>query len=269
MAKNEQLVKFSENEASRLIQLYNDAESEILREINRALMKGKNAQYLQTMLRNVRAILEDLRSGSRQWCEEAIPDVYSKAMDAVNTALKAEGLPVAAGFGAIHQHAVHVLAESAFNRFDDVARFIGRRVDDIYRHMALQALRGSVVGYETWKQAADKYMEQLADKGITGFKDAAERQWNMKTYAEMVARTTTMEAHLEGTRNRLVENGKDLVKVSTHSHPCPKCQRWEGKVLSLSGKTKGYPTLDDAKSDGLFHPNCEHAYGLFLPGFSE
>jgi hypothetical protein len=268
MAKNEQLVKFSELEASRLIQLYNDAEVEILREINRAQMKGKNVQYLQTMLRNVRAILEDLRNGSRQWCEEAIPDVYSKAMDAVNTALKAEGLPVIAGFGAIHQQAVHVLAESAYNRFDDVTQFIGRRVDDIYRQMALQAVRGSVVGYDTWKLSADKYTEKLAEQGITGFKDAKGRQWNMKTYAEMVARTTTMEAHLEGTRNRLLENGKDLVKVSTHDHPCPKCQEWQGKVLSLSGKTDGYPTLDEAKADGLFHPNCKHAYGLFLPGFS-
>ena len=80
----------------------------------------------------------------------------------------------------------------------------------------------------------------------------------------MVARTTTMEAHLEGTKNRLMELDWDLVRVSSHHGACPLCVPWEGKILSLSGKTEGYPTLDEAKDAGLFHPNCRHAYGLHI-----
>jgi len=72
----------------------------------------------------------------------------------------------------------------------------------------------------------------------------------------MVARTTTMEAHLQGTANRLAEQGHDLIKVSTHRGACPLCEPWQGKILSITGKTKGYPTLEEAKADGLFHPNC-------------
>jgi hypothetical protein len=72
----------------------------------------------------------------------------------------------------------------------------------------------------------------------------------------MVARTTTMEAHLQGTANRLVEQGHDLVKVSTHRGACELCQPWQGKILSITGKTEGYPTLEEAKAAGLFHPNC-------------
>jgi len=88
--------------------------------------------------------------------------------------------------------------------------------------------------------------------------------WNMRTYTEMVARTTTMEAHLQGTANRLVEQGHDLVKVSTHRGACPLCEPWQGEILSITGKTKGYPTLEEAKAAGLFHPNCRHAYGLYI-----
>jgi len=88
--------------------------------------------------------------------------------------------------------------------------------------------------------------------------------WNMRTYTEMVARTTTMEAHLQGTANRLVEQGHDLIKVSTHRGACPLCEPWQGKVLSITGKTKGYPTLEDAKAAKLFHPRCRHAYGLYI-----
>jgi len=65
-----------------------------------------------------------------------------------------------------------------------------------------------------------------------------------------------MQAHLEGTANRLVEQGHDLVKVSTHRGACELCQPWQGKVLSITGKTKGYRTLEEAKAAGLFHPNC-------------
>jgi hypothetical protein len=86
----------------------------------------------------------------------------------------------------------------------------------------------------------------------------------MRTYAEMVARTSTMEAHLQGTTNRLLEHGHDLVKVSKHANPCKKCVPWEGKVLSITGKTSGYKTLDEARESGLFHPNCRHAYSLHL-----
>ena len=97
-----------------------------------------------------------------------------------------------------------MLAENAFQRLEDVAQVIGRQVNDIYRELALENVRGTVVGYDTWKQTAKRYREQLAERGVTGFKDRSGKMWNMRTYTEMVARTTTMQAHLEGTANRLV-----------------------------------------------------------------
>jgi len=73
-----------------------------------------------------------------------------------------------------------------------------------------------------------------------------------------------MQAHLEGTANRLVEQGHDLIKVSTHRGACELCQPWQGKILSITGKTKGYPTLEEAKAAKLFHPRCRHAYSLSI-----
>lgn len=216
------------------------------------------------MLQNSRAILADLLNGSRTWCEQAIPGVYIEDVNKADKMVEAIGGKAAVGFGAIHQQAAQVLAESSYNRFSDMGSYIGRRVDDIYRNLALENVRGSVVGYRTWQQTAKRYREQLADQGVTGFKDVKWRQWNMRNYAEMVARTTTMEAHLQGTANRLLENGHDLVKVSTHVGACKKCIPWQGSVLSLTSRTPGYPTLQEAKDAGLFHPNCRHAYGLSL-----
>ena len=149
-------------------------------------------------------------------------------------------------------------------RFEDVVQVIGRQVNDIYRELALENVRGTVVGYDTWKQTARRFREQLAERGVTGFKDRSGRMWNMRTYTEMVARTTTQQAHIEGTLNRLSEQDHDLIIVSRHKGACSLCAPWEGKVLSITGKTKGYPTFEQAKAAGLMHCNCRHAVSLYI-----
>jgi len=40
-------------------------------------------------------------------------------------------------------------------------------------------------------------------------------------------------------------------------------------VLSLTGRTPGYPTVDQARAAGLFHPNCRHSLGAYIPGLTE
>lgn len=263
-APDERLIKFSEDEAHRLIRLYEKAEKDILSEVNRCLLKGNKTAYLKAMQSNVQTILKDLRGGSRSWCEKSIPKIYLEGAKAADMQIKAQGGKVVAGFASVHQQAAKVLADGAYNRFDDATAMIGRRVDDIYRALALENVRASTIGYQSWQKVARNYREQLADQGVTGFKDSRGRRWNMSTYAEMVARTTTMEAHLEGTKTRLLENGHDLVQISEHSNPCPKCKAWEGRVISLSGEDKDHPSLDDAKAAGLFHPRCRHGYGLYI-----
>ncbi len=263
--KDERLVRLSEAEADRLARLYMEAELEILRELDRAMARGNSEVYLRSQLDNVQAILEDLLDGSRQWCEQAIPRIYTEGAGFADAQLKALGVSANIGFGAIHQQAVKVLADNTYQRLQDVAQVIGRRSEGLYRQYALETTRQSIIGHKTWKQVAREYQDRLRAKGVTGFRDATGREWNMKTYAEMVARTTTMEAHLTGTGNRLLENGRDLVKVSAHPNACEKCRPWEGKVLSLTGKTPGYPTLQEAKDAGLFHPRCFPA-GVLVSG---
>lgn len=256
-------VRLSDQEAARLVHMYEQAEAEITREIARGLAKGNNLDHLRAMLANVQAIIRDLQQGNRTWCEEAIPRNYVRGLRLAEKQLAASGVAVKGrgGFSGIHEQAAQVLAENAFNRLEDVAQVIGRRTEDLFRELALEAVRGPVVGYATWEQAARRIRNDLAANGVTGFVDSRGRRWNMSRYAEMVARTTTMEAHLQGTCNRLLEAGIDLVRITSHGTDCDLCGPWEGKVVSLTGKTPGYPTLQEARDAGLFHPNCRHDYG--------
>ncbi|MCK9569511.1 hypothetical protein M0R72_11275, partial [Candidatus Pacearchaeota archaeon] len=73
----------SDAQAQRLIQLYGEAEKEILAEVNRLLLKNPESYSLawqKTLLQRVRQIREDLLKGSRDWCQEAIPDSYMKGV---------------------------------------------------------------------------------------------------------------------------------------------------------------------------------------------
>jgi len=254
----------SEAQARRLIKMYNQAEREILTNINKLLLidpASRDVAYQQGILARVQRIRDDLLDGSRTWCQEAIPASYLDGIKYANAEMGIEA-KVVAGFGSIHQQAVQVLADSAYSRLEDVNIIIGRQVDDIFRTLTLESIRGSVVGYESVQQAARRLQESLVERGITGFIAKNGAKWNLSTYAEMVATETTKQAFREGTINRLVEEGEDLVTISHHARACPICVPWEGRTLSLSGESGRYPSLNDARGAGLFHPGCKHVISL-------
>ncbi len=245
--------RFSEAQMRHLIKLYTDAELDLQREINKALLKGNDLKTLTQLKRNVGIIRQDLLKGARTWTETAIPSVYDMAADET-------GLASVSGFNAINQQAMKVLADNAYSRFQDVDQAIGRRVDDIYRATALDSLQGQIVGYNAWKTSAKVIRERLAAQGVTGFTDRSGRSWSIKRYSEMVARTTVRETMVTATSNRLLEHGHDLAQFTSggSSRTCEKCRKWAGKVVSLTGKTPGYPTLAEARADGMLHPSCTH-----------
>jgi hypothetical protein len=56
--------------------------------------------------------------------------------------------------------------------------------------------------------------------------------------------------------------------VTDSPEECELCRPWEGKVLSSSGTTPGYPTVAEARDAGLFHPGCTHDLALYTPGLT-
>jgi len=254
----------SDAQAQRLIKLYDEAEREMLKEINRLLLKNPESYSLawqKTVLQRVRQLRADLLTGSRTWCTEAIPASYMKGMAWADKD-PLSGNKVLAGFGKIHEQAVEILADNAYSRLQDVNSVVGRRVDDVFRSVALEHAKGSVIGYQTTRQTAQRIREDLAERGITGFVDKAGHEWDMRRYAKVLAQETTNGAFRQGTINRFQERGYDLVRLSGHSGACPKCLPWEGKTLSLSGTNNEYPSVDEARGSGVFHVGCLHVLSL-------
>jgi len=80
--------------------------------------------------------------------------------------------------------------------------------------------------------------------------------YQLDTYAELVAKTKIREAQTEGTINMALSTGGDLVQVSSHNTKTPYDAQFEGKIFSISGNSKDFPRAEDLPP---FHPNCRHS----------
>jgi len=64
---------------------------------------------------------------------------------------------------------------------------------------------------------------------------------------------------------RLRKAGTELAIVIGPTDKDDPCLDWVGAVVSISGASRGYPTLEQAVKDGLFHPGCRHSLAAFDP----
>ena len=255
--------------ADKLIRLYAQAEADIVRAIDRMTRAGNDPQktirQLQKQKKEIEAILASLRKSSQDWAKAAVSATYHSGVNLADEQLSSAGVKLKTNLGGIHRKAIEVFAEKTYSRMADVVTTAGRTAMDIYRTANLEAaMLGSVSGYESWRQAKKKILDEVTSQGIIGFVDRAGKKWSMRTYAEMLARTSLMEVHNEAQWREFRAHDEDLIEVSNHQGTCPKCAPWAGKILSLTGATAGYPTLAEAKEAGLFHPHCRHATALVV-----
>ena len=150
------------------------------------------------------------------------------------------------------------------NLLDNASFQVLRNSQDAYTEIMAKSTQGILAGTDTRIQASQKMLNEFAAKGITTFVDKSGRNWNLSSYAEMCARTVSSHAALQGHIDRSLDLGEDLVKVSSIGTTCPICARWQNVVLSITGKSNKYQSMDTAKSAGLFHPNCKHTVGMWI-----
>lgn len=118
----------------------------------------------------------------------------------------------------------------------------------------------SVIDKKKREELQKQLLEYLKANGITHFYDKAGRQWQIETYVKMRTMTESVQAQRMSFFTRATQFGVDLVRIKhLNIHPqCELCQPFNGKILSINGKTPGYMTIEEAAMYGLFHINCDH-----------
>lgn len=253
-----------------LIRIYQDAQKRLITEITSAQARGATgtAAYKRAILANVNQILAELQGQSAVWVAQNIPAEYRAGLEAANKSADAQYK--AAGeippvypseFASVHQEALRVLIDDTNRTFTELISYTGRNIDDMIAEANREAIAAKLASGSTVDQAAAILSEMLTQRGITAFEYKRNGQtvyMQLDRYAAMVARSTTAEVQNQASLLQAQEIAGDLVKMTTHSPTCPICYPLQGRVYSISGKTKGYPKLQVAYSGGYanIHPNC-------------
>ena len=139
---------------------------------------------------------------------------------------------------------------------------MSKNLIDSLRQATVQTLREQAVTGGSLKDMrrdmADRWVK-AAKVENPQFTDAAGRTWDTATYFQMNVRTNAMRVYNDCLVDNVArETGSDLMRISTGGDPDCECFAWEGCIISVSGQTKGFPSYEDARKGGCFHPNCTH-----------
>lgn len=258
--------------AKHVVDVYSNAVDELLKIVARRLARGidqpgwaERKLAEQVALRNeAQAVAARLAKQGPDAVATAITGAYAQGAD------DAGPLFTATRFIGTNSRVVDQLVRETVTAIASTHGQIVRSIDDVYRRIITEAsLPGVVTGTMTRQQATQAGLDRFANQGVTGFIDSRGRNWQLDSYAEMATRTGVGRAQVAGTLDRFQEHGRDLVIVSDAPQECSMCRPWEGKVLSISGRTAGYQTVAQARSTGLLHANCRHTLGAYIEGLTK
>lgn len=119
--------------------------------------------------------------------------------------------------------------------------------------------RHSLLNGMSRKNALNEVRDFIQSNEIkTTFTNKSGASYKTRTYFEMLGRTVISQFGNEVYQDALVESGRDLARISSHG-ATDRCKKWEGQIISITGATPGYPTLQGTKDSGdIWHPRCKH-----------
>lgn len=277
-----QPVKIRSGSIDDLIQLYLNTYKKLSQEIIAATEAGK-IRRVRVMAR-INYELEQLGVDMDEWVKKEIPQYYRDGVNIAQQDLRALGVDVSrsSNFAVINTEAIKALTDEVSLNFANAITGISRNANVLIGSAIKQQLNyivaeGRLTG-ETRRLISARLKERLQQEGIASLTDRAGKRWTLDNYTRMLARTKAVEARNQGLANRMLASGYDLVQVTRHGSKHKACRDLEGKILSLTGKTRAgtellggfevWGSLDKAVQHGLFHPNCEHAINVFTPSLA-
>lgn len=251
----------------RLTALYTIAKKQIISEFEGATDFG--VANRKAILVQIDTILEQYGASGSEIIKDDILKQYQKGSTQAVNQLENLGVEVnvPTGFNKIHREAIQALVSETQAPFAESLGAVKRQATNLLNVAVKQQITEQLaigkIGGKALREIRQNVVGILRTDGITGLVDKRGAAWELDRYAEMLIRTKSVEARNTGLSNRMAQNNYDLVEVSSHG-AIDQCGEWEGKILSLTGKTPGYQTVEDARSGGLFHPNCRHAINVYI-----
>lgn len=218
--------------------------------------------------------ISTLRAAQTTWAKTFIPEAYKIGADQDAEILRRFlGNEFTGAFTGLHERAAMVAADGAIADFATVADSMEQTFVSYVRRAQVQAARTAVareigagiIEGASRQTVSNRLLTVLKDQINAGQITVGKVTMNAPAYADMLARTISRAARGEGTLNRLKEYGMDLVIIS-NTGAVDWCTVYEGRVFSISGRSKTYPKLVLRPP---YHPNCTHTMSAFIEQYAE
>lgn len=269
------------NELSEyLINIYLQIESEILDNIGKTLAMPKGevniTEWQMMKLQQLGKLTEEnykLLASKSGLTVDAIKQILAKEGYAGAALVDASlgVVPVALNTSNAIADMLVRLEAQAVNKLNLVNTTMLNGSRQVYLDIVNQTTAKVLTGLRTPHEALREVSKEWAKRGVPTIRDKAGRVWSTEAYVPMVVRSTVKKVSTDSQISRMDDHDIDLIEVSSHMGARPKCEPYQGRIFSKSGKSKKYPawsTTSYGLPDGLLGIHCHHVIYPYVEGKS-
>lgn len=268
-----------------MVDLVNEVQMDIIRSIAKKLVKANyltpsaewqlyKASQLRMSTDEVNKILAEFTGLSKRQIKKLYTDTCKKAINEDAKIYRAYGKDCSS---ALRSVALSNTLKAGIKNANGMANNLTKSMVESSRstvtHLMDKAYVQVASGAFTPQEAIYNAVTELAKQGIQSIVyPSGHNDW-----ADVAVRRAVMTGISQTAGQMQLDLAEemdcDLVEVTAHMGARPSHAEWQGKVYSISGKSKKYPKLSIATGygtgDGLKGWNCRHDFYPFFEGISE
>lgn len=272
---------FNDDLDRRLVHLYAEAEKIVSTRLSEVMRRERmTAIDRRRFIHETELVIADLSARSDAWSRVRVPEMYvsgvltaayavddtklaseiGRFLDAQQQRSVTERAAAAEAFvtevvGAslvidLHREAIAAAIETATGQFADLHAGILRdakwQMGEAYRLDITKIIANNDELTRSMSRRKADLLKYFDRRGVAALRDRAGRSWNIKTYAEMVTRNLTTDAHIGGSVNTAAQLGITKHRVKSLEGHCTICDAHNGQTIDLK-KGGEMPR---------YHPNC-------------
>lgn len=268
-----------------LVDLVSEVQKDIIKSIARKLVKADyltpsaewqlyKASQLRLSTKEITVMLAKFTGKSKRQITKLYTDACKEAVNNDAKIYRAYGKDCSAALRSVAlSNTLKAGIKNANGMTKNLCRSMVESSQTTVTHLMDKAWLKVQSGAFTYQDAIYDAVSELAEQGI-----AAVTYSSGKTdWADVAVRRAVMTG-ISQTAGQMqldlaAEMDCDLVEVTAHMGARPSHALWQGKVYSISGKSKKYPKLSTATGygtgGGLKGWNCRHDFYPFFEGISE
>lgn len=266
-----------DRDVTKLNTYYRKAMTEVTTRVaSLADMTTVGAKAASSTMSQLTYILKELDVTNRLWVKRTVRTAFTDGQTAAGASIIEQGLKATsirgageeAAFATIATSTVDALIADTYGDLLVATKNTEKAIKEVVREVTADTMRIKAAQQLGRKTMVREIRSELTRQGLSrrikedgwvGIVDKRGRRWNLGTYSDMVVRTKLQQSYIEGATFESNKRGVDLGIITSHGAK-DSCSIYEGAIVSLSGRTDGYPSYEELRGTGLiFHPNCIHS----------